>query len=177
MFSRHPREFWSWSDPSEMSWIKTRGLGLYPLWVPAAQEGDSALDEATLFSWDNLPVSVGPESWGLSLSNTQWLGEKSLVFEGDLGDTSSCLSTTVLFTFLLAIRISVLGFKVGNIVSIIIVHGRACESLWRSSQKAIVRYMEVNHKTEALRDFPGGPVVKTLCLQCRGCRSDPWPGN
>ena len=27
------------------------------------------------------------------------------------------------------------------------------------------------------RDFPGGPVVKTLSFQCRGHRFDPWSGN
>ena len=26
-------------------------------------------------------------------------------------------------------------------------------------------------------DFPGGPVAKTLCSQCRGCRFHPWSGN
>ena len=26
-------------------------------------------------------------------------------------------------------------------------------------------------------DFPGGPVVKTPCFQCRGCRFDPRLGN
>ena len=26
-------------------------------------------------------------------------------------------------------------------------------------------------------DFPGGPVVKTPCCQCRGCGFDPWLGN
>ena len=26
-------------------------------------------------------------------------------------------------------------------------------------------------------DFPGGPVVKTPCCQCRGPRFDPWLGN
>ena len=25
--------------------------------------------------------------------------------------------------------------------------------------------------------FPGGPVVKTLCFQCRGRGLDPWSGN
>ena len=28
-----------------------------------------------------------------------------------------------------------------------------------------------------LWDFPGGPVVKTLCFQCRGHGFDPWSGN
>ena len=28
-----------------------------------------------------------------------------------------------------------------------------------------------------MRDFAGGPVAKTPCLQCRGTRFDPWPGN
>ena len=27
------------------------------------------------------------------------------------------------------------------------------------------------------RDFPGGPVVKTLCFECRGCGFNPWSGN
>ena len=27
------------------------------------------------------------------------------------------------------------------------------------------------------RDFPGGPVVKTLRFQCRGHMFDPWSGN
>ena len=26
-------------------------------------------------------------------------------------------------------------------------------------------------------DFPGGPVAKTLCSQCRGLGFDPWSGN
>ena len=26
-------------------------------------------------------------------------------------------------------------------------------------------------------DFPGGPVARTLCSQCRGPRFDPWSGN
>ena len=26
-------------------------------------------------------------------------------------------------------------------------------------------------------DIPGGPVVKALRFQCRGCEFDPWPGN
>ena len=29
----------------------------------------------------------------------------------------------------------------------------------------------------AIGDFPGGPVVRTLCLQCRGCGFDPRSGN
>ena len=26
-------------------------------------------------------------------------------------------------------------------------------------------------------NFPGGLVVMTLCLHCRGCRFDPWSGK
>ena len=26
-------------------------------------------------------------------------------------------------------------------------------------------------------DFPGGPVLKTLCFYCKGLRFNPWPGN
>ena len=28
-----------------------------------------------------------------------------------------------------------------------------------------------------LGDFPGGPVFKTLCFDCMGCRCDPWSGS
>ena len=28
-----------------------------------------------------------------------------------------------------------------------------------------------------VRDFPGGPVVKTLLFQCKGCGFDPWSGD
>ena len=27
------------------------------------------------------------------------------------------------------------------------------------------------------REFPGGSVVKTLCIQCKGWEFDPWSGN
>ena len=27
------------------------------------------------------------------------------------------------------------------------------------------------------REFPGGPVVRTLCFHCWGCRFHPWSGN
>ena len=27
------------------------------------------------------------------------------------------------------------------------------------------------------RDFPGGPVARTLCFQCRGPGFDPWSGK
>ena len=32
-------------------------------------------------------------------------------------------------------------------------------------------------KIDGNRDFPGGPVVKSLCFQCRGHRFDLWLGN
>ena len=32
-------------------------------------------------------------------------------------------------------------------------------------------------KTDDAEDFPGGPVVKTPCFQCRGLGFDPWSGN
>ena len=32
-------------------------------------------------------------------------------------------------------------------------------------------------KNKAFRDFPGCPVAKILCSQCRGLGFDPWLGN
>ena len=39
-------------------------------------------------------------------------------------------------------------------------------------------YISTLHHLKVTRgDFPGGPVVKTPCFQCRGCRFDPRSGN
>ena len=37
--------------------------------------------------------------------------------------------------------------------------------------------MITHMKSMSLRDFPGGPVAKTLSSQCRGPRFDPWSGS
>ena len=29
----------------------------------------------------------------------------------------------------------------------------------------------------SLQEFPGSPVVKTLCFHCKGCGVDPWLGK
>ena len=33
------------------------------------------------------------------------------------------------------------------------------------------------HENAKLLYFPGFPVAKPLCFQCRGSRFDPWSGN
>ena len=38
-------------------------------------------------------------------------------------------------------------------------------------------YTYILHLRTCLGDFPGGPVVRTLCFQCRGCGFDPRMGN
>ena len=45
--------------------------------------------------------------------------------------------------------------------------------IWRQSW---IRKEATCFKTK-IRDFPGGPVVKTLCFHCRGQGFDPWLGN
>ena len=36
--------------------------------------------------------------------------------------------------------------------------------------------MDRSSRKKINRDFPGGPVVKTLCFQCQGHGFDPWLG-
>ena len=36
-----------------------------------------------------------------------------------------------------------------------------------------ITWVKGRDKKPAALDFPGGPVVKTLYFQCRGCRFDP----
>ena len=40
----------------------------------------------------------------------------------------------------------------------------------------IVREMQIK-TTMRYQDFPGGPVVRTLCFHCQGPRFNPWSGN
>ena len=40
----------------------------------------------------------------------------------------------------------------------------------------LVQKCEVKKKKKA-RDFPGGPVAKTPCCQCRGPEFNHWSGN
>ena len=40
-----------------------------------------------------------------------------------------------------------------------------------------LKFMEQSLKLKRPEDFLGGPVVKTLCCQYRGCGFDPWLGN
>ena len=49
----------------------------------------------------------------------------------------------------------------------------------RSEPLQLSKILEgVEHQKEtALEDFPGGPVVKTLCFQHRGQRFSPWSRN
>ena len=35
----------------------------------------------------------------------------------------------------------------------------------------------IKKKKKRYKDFPGGPVGKTPCSQCRGPGFDPWSGN
>ena len=42
----------------------------------------------------------------------------------------------------------------------------------------LTAYLARGGNVHAIRwDFPGGPVVKTLCSQCMGPGFDPWSGN
>ena len=45
-------------------------------------------------------------------------------------------------------------------------------SLCKRMNPELTPYTKINS-----RDFPGGPVVKTPCFQCKERRLDPWSGN
>ena len=36
---------------------------------------------------------------------------------------------------------------------------------------------ELGHEREGFGEFPGGPLVRTLCFHCQGPRFNPWLGN
>ena len=42
------------------------------------------------------------------------------------------------------------------------------------SEKVVLK---LNIQKTKIRDFPGGPVARTLCSQCRGSRFISWSGN
>ena len=43
-------------------------------------------------------------------------------------------------------------------------------------REGINSFLRFNFKV-SFREFPGGPVAKTLSSQCRGPRFDPWSGS
>ena len=47
-------------------------------------------------------------------------------------------------------------------------------TMLRASAGFLEKILHNNVQTE---DFPGGPVAKTPCYQCRGPGFDPWLGN
>ena len=53
------------------------------------------------------------------------------------------------------------------------------QNLWDAT-KAVLRgkFTAIqSHLRKQEKDFPGGPVAKTLPSQCKGPRFDSWPGN
>ena len=46
-----------------------------------------------------------------------------------------------------------------------------------SVQEGTAQAMSPRRRESLGWDFPGGPVVKTLCFHCRRRRFDPWSGN
>ena len=43
--------------------------------------------------------------------------------------------------------------------------------------RAHMAQLKILHNNVQTEDFPGGPVAKTPCSQCRGPGFDPWLGN
>ena len=48
---------------------------------------------------------------------------------------------------------------------------------WFNIHKSINVIHHINKRKDRNQDFPGGPVVKTLCFHCRGHGYKPWSGN
>ena len=50
---------------------------------------------------------------------------------------------------------------------------------WETNELTIVKCQGqcLAYNKQSVRDFPGGPGVKTPCCQCRGHGFDPWWGN
>ena len=53
---------------------------------------------------------------------------------------------------------------------------RISKKHWRQFTILVIRISKTTEKKK-VRNFLGGPVVKTLCFHCRGYRFDPWLGN
>ena len=46
------------------------------------------------------------------------------------------------------------------------------------SDSPVLFFLHITEPSQTiLGDFPGGPVVKTLCFQYKGHRFDPWSGE
>ena len=47
----------------------------------------------------------------------------------------------------------------------------------RAFQQMVLGKLNIHMKKNEFQNFLGGPVVKTLCFQCRYYGSDPWSEN
>ena len=57
-------------------------------------------------------------------------------------------------------------------------HKITCQSYdWDTEQRFLIHIKRCETNRKEQKDFPGGPVIKTPCFQCRGWKSDPWLGN
>ena len=82
--------------------------------------------------------------------------------------TKNCLEKFYLKYISLLRHFHIVSFKNSNFIEIRKLERRKKEE----KMKIIGPYFE-NH----CQDFPGGPVVKTQCFQCRGSGFNPWLEN
>ena len=72
--------------------------------------------------------------------------------------------TSFFFFFCHARKVPIINFSVQNFIPFLVPPSAALR-------------IEENQRKGGLWEFPDGPVVRTLCFQCRGCRFNPWSEN
>lgn len=115
-----PWELWSWSGPSELSWVGARGLDSIPptsacLWMQAHLGEERDLCWGSSF-WSRAILIGSANSW-LSLASFLAAGISSLVLTGNLGSTGQHLPHGV--SHLTPLSLSFQNCKVEKLVHLI----------------------------------------------------------
>ena len=124
---------------------------------------------------DGTYLSIIKDIYDKPTANIILNNEKLKAFPLKCGTRQGCPSSSLLFNIVLevldkAIRQEkeIKGIQIGK------------EEVKLSLYADDILYIENpkdSHKNYYNWDFPGSPVVKTPCFQCRGCGFDPWSGN
>ena len=160
---------------TELEWLVKDHLETNPITI----KPETASHVAEQFSWVPLPYCSPPgcpfptKSLALSAHVSPWtihfqVLDKSPVLGPGRGPPS-CNSSAVsaLLMFSVAMRI-VLASEMWEVT---------CVKKSGVSAQLCSPCNIIKPNPACTQHFPGSPVAKTMCFQCRGCRFDAWSGN
>ena len=119
--------------------------------------------QARILEWVTIPFSRG-SSWPRDRTWVSWIAGRFFYHLSHQSE-SKLLPNCFKLIMLISVEIILVNISVLNMHS----YARYCCKPFTQTDDVIYEYFS--------RDFPGGPVAKILCSQCKGPRFDPESGN